>query len=117
MPRWSPCSIRGKSQGKLRKPVRSAFDQANCDSRQKALKSISDSDLRRVSEWLAATLEMSCRVTGCGFESHAIRSDVSDKSVKRPRVEGLFLFVMSKPQVGVSLGKILTGSLNLLDQR
>jgi hypothetical protein len=58
MPRWSPCSIRGKCQGKLRKPVRSAFDQANCDSRQKALKSISDSDLRRVSEWLAATLEI-----------------------------------------------------------
>jgi hypothetical protein len=28
----------------------------------------------RVSEWLAATLEMSCRVTGCGFESHALRS-------------------------------------------
>jgi hypothetical protein len=27
----------------------------------------------RVSEWLAATLEMSCRVTGCGFESRALR--------------------------------------------
>ena len=30
--------------------------------------------LRRVSEWLAATLEMSCRETGCGFESRALRS-------------------------------------------
>ena len=29
---------------------------------------------RRVSEWLAATLEMSCRETGCGFESRALRS-------------------------------------------
>ena len=29
---------------------------------------------RRVSEWLAATLEMSCRVTGCGFDSRALRS-------------------------------------------
>jgi hypothetical protein len=28
---------------------------------------------RRVSEWLAATLEMWCRVTGCGFESRALR--------------------------------------------
>ena len=28
----------------------------------------------RVSEWLAATLEMWCRETGCGFESHALRS-------------------------------------------
>ena len=27
----------------------------------------------RVSEWLAATLEMWCRVTGCGFESRALR--------------------------------------------
>ena len=80
----------GKSQGKLRKPVRSALDQANCDPRMNALKSITDSDLWRVSEWLAATLEMSCRETGCGFESHAIRSDVSDKSVKRPELRGLF---------------------------
>ncbi len=31
--------------------------------------------IRRVSEWLAATLEMSCRETGCGFESRALRSD------------------------------------------
>ena len=28
---------------------------------------------RRVSEWLAATLEMWCRETGCGFESRALR--------------------------------------------
>lgn len=28
----------------------------------------------RVSEWLAGTLELCCRVTGCGFESHALRS-------------------------------------------
>ncbi len=27
----------------------------------------------RVSEWLAATLEMSCRETGCGFDSRALR--------------------------------------------
>src|SRR5262245_52419341 len=27
----------------------------------------------RVSEWLAATLEMWCRVTGCEFESRALR--------------------------------------------
>ena len=32
--------------------------------------------IRRVSEWLAATLEMSCRETGCGFESRALRSSV-----------------------------------------
>ena len=29
--------------------------------------------LRGVSEWLAATLEMSCRETGCEFESRALR--------------------------------------------
>lgn len=29
--------------------------------------------LRRVSEWLAATLEMWCRETGCEFESRALR--------------------------------------------
>lgn len=29
---------------------------------------------RRVSEWLAATLEMWCRATGCEFESRALRS-------------------------------------------
>ncbi len=29
--------------------------------------------IRRVSEWLAATLEMWCRETGCGFESRALR--------------------------------------------
>jgi hypothetical protein len=34
---------------------------------------------RRVSEWLAATLEMWCRETGCGFESHALR-------LERPRL-------------------------------
>ena len=28
---------------------------------------------RRVSEWLAATLEMWCRETGCGFDSRALR--------------------------------------------
>ena len=27
----------------------------------------------RVGEWLAASLEMKCRVTGCGFESRALR--------------------------------------------
>ncbi len=30
--------------------------------------------LRRVSEWLAATLEMWCPERGCGFESRALRS-------------------------------------------
>src|SRR5262245_62193142 len=30
--------------------------------------------LRRVSEWLAATLEMWCPARGCGFESRALRS-------------------------------------------
>jgi len=29
----------------------------------------------RVSEWLAATLEMWCPERGCGFESHALRFD------------------------------------------
>jgi len=28
---------------------------------------------RRVSEWLAVSLEMTCRETGCGFESRALR--------------------------------------------
>ncbi len=31
----------------------------------------------RVSEWLAATLEMSCRETGCGFDPRALRCDES----------------------------------------
>src|SRR3954451_7157475 len=31
-------------------------------------------DLRRVSEWLAATLEMWCPARGCEFESRALRS-------------------------------------------
>jgi hypothetical protein len=31
----------------------------------------------RVSEWLAATLEMSCRETGCEFDSRALRSATS----------------------------------------
>jgi hypothetical protein len=30
---------------------------------------------RRVSEWLAASLEMRCRETGCGFESRALRCE------------------------------------------
>ncbi len=30
--------------------------------------------LGRVSEWLAASLEMRCPVWGCGFESRALRS-------------------------------------------
>jgi hypothetical protein len=30
--------------------------------------------VRRVSEWLAASLEMMCPVRGCGFESRALRS-------------------------------------------
>ena len=38
----------------------------------------------RVSEWLAATLEMSCRETGCGFESHALRFDCSAKTARGP---------------------------------
>ena len=38
----------------------------------------------RVSEWLAATLEMSCPERGCGFESHALRSDFAKKNAKRP---------------------------------
>ena len=67
MPRWSPCSIRGKSQGKLRKPVRSVLDQANCDSRLRALKSSRYSDLRRVSEWLAATLETQPHLSPAGY--------------------------------------------------
>ncbi len=29
--------------------------------------------IRRVSEWLAASLEMKCPVRGCGFESRALR--------------------------------------------
>ncbi len=31
-------------------------------------------DTGRVSEWLAASLEMKCPVRGCGFESRALRS-------------------------------------------
>src|SRR5947209_16715849 len=31
------------------------------------------SAIRRVSEWLAATLEMWCPARGCGFESRALR--------------------------------------------
>src|SRR5688572_3821037 len=43
--------------------------------------------VRRVSEWLAATLEMWCRVTGCGFESRALRFA---QQVATPRVAWLF---------------------------
>ena len=34
---------------------------------------LGESRLWRVSEWLAASLEMRCPVWGCGFESHALR--------------------------------------------
>jgi hypothetical protein len=33
--------------------------------------------LRRVSEWLAATLEMWCPERGCGFDSRALRSQAT----------------------------------------
>ena len=36
---------------------------------------------RRVSEWLAATLEMWCRVTGCGFDPRALRFLSSSASI------------------------------------
>src|SRR5580704_3421053 len=42
---------------------------------------------RRVSQWLAATLEMSCRETGCGFESRALRFLISEIHVVLPPLE------------------------------
>ena len=39
----------------------------------------------RVSEWLAASLEMKCRVTGCGFESRALRSSLVTTYAKSSR--------------------------------
>ena len=54
----------------------------------------------RVSEWLAASLEMKCLVRGCEFESRALRSDLkvavvasdaSDEASSRERVWGFYL--------------------------
>ena len=38
-----------------------------------AARGVRDQPPRRVSEWLAATLEMWCPERGCGFESRALR--------------------------------------------
>ena len=73
-PRSSPLLDQGSSREKLGKSVRSALDQANRDTQFESLKSNKTSDLWRVSEWLAATLEMWCSERSCGFESHALRS-------------------------------------------
>ena len=56
-------------------PHRGMANQVTCQKPKPALSlGMFREDLRRVSEWLAATLEMSCRETGCGFESRALRS-------------------------------------------
>ena len=47
----------------------------------------------RVSEWLAATLEMWCPVRGCGFESHALRFTFTKENAEKAPPRGLFYLV------------------------
>ncbi len=56
------------------------FGLANFGPRYEAIKfrwqagnSVAGRTFGRVSEWLAASLEMKCRATGCEFESRALR--------------------------------------------
>ena len=47
----------------------------------------------RVSEWLAATLEMWCPERGCGFDSRALRSESLEETRERAlRFRALFCF-------------------------
>ena len=72
---------------------------------------------RRVSEWLAATLEMWCRATGCEFESRALRS-LPEPSSQAARglelaISALLRFPASAEPVCQRLG-LLTASSHFL---
>lgn len=62
----------------------------------------------RVSEWLAASLEMKCPVRGCGFDSRALRSE---ENAGPYLGSAFFLFLVFPFQVENAIGKL---TMNLL---
>ncbi len=60
---------------------------------------------RRVSEWLAASLEMKCPARGCEFESRALRSYFVDKlmPVERARQKSIVAIGKTKQRHGGSV--------------
>ena len=64
--------------------------------------------IRRVSEWLAASLEMRCRETGCEFDSRALRfRELQEfKGFGKSLSEALFCFLPSdSPGLGKGVGE------------